>query len=49
VSLGGNSELWETLATVSVVVENIGNVSGTTIVQLYLSFLEEADALVRSL
>jgi beta-glucosidase len=49
VSPGGNSELWETLATVSVVVENTGNVRGTTIVQLYLSFPEEADAPVRSL
>ncbi|KAL6711435.1 hypothetical protein ACN47E_004369 [Coniothyrium glycines] len=46
---GGNTELWDTLATVSVKVTNTGNVSGATVPQLYLSFPAEANAPVKSL
>lgn len=46
---GGNVEIWATLATVSVTVTNTGSVSGATVLQLYLSYPQEADAPVRSL
>jgi beta-glucosidase len=46
---GGNSELWETLATVSATVVNTGDVSGASVVQLYLSYPHEAEAPARSL
>lgn len=46
---GGNVELWETIATVSVTVSNTGSISGATVAQLYLSYPEEAGAPVRNL
>jgi beta-glucosidase len=46
---GGNEDLWSTLATVTVTVENTGKKDGATVAQLYLSYPEEADAPVRSL
>ena len=46
---GGNVELWSILATVSATVSNTGSVAGATVLQLYLSYPEEANAPVRSL
>ncbi|KAH3983159.1 hypothetical protein HBI04_079020 [Parastagonospora nodorum] len=46
---GGNVELWATLATVDVTVNNTGKRDGATVAQLYLSFPDEAAAPVRSL
>jgi beta-glucosidase len=46
---GGNRELWETLATVTATVTNTGDVSGASVVQLYLTYPDEAEAPVRSL
>lgn len=46
---GGNVELWATIATVSATVANTGNVAGSSVPQLYLSFPEEAEAPVKSL
>ena len=42
-------ELWSILATVSATVSNTGSVAGATVLQLYLSYPEEANAPVRSL
>jgi beta-glucosidase len=39
---GGNSELWDTLYTVSVSVTNTGSVSGATVPQLYISLPSSA-------
>ncbi|KAF1847769.1 glycoside hydrolase family 3 protein [Cucurbitaria berberidis CBS 394.84] len=46
---GGNIELWTTLATVGVTVKNTGEVAGSTVPQLYLSYPDEAKLPVRSL
>jgi beta-glucosidase len=46
---GGNVELWESLAAVNATVINTGSVFGSTVVQLYLSYPEEAHAPLRSL
>jgi beta-glucosidase len=46
---GGNVELWESVATVSVTVKNIGVIAGLTIPQLYLLYPLEAAAPVKSL
>jgi beta-glucosidase len=46
---GGNVELWESVATISVTVKNTGGVAGSAIPQLYLSYLLEAAAPVKSL
>lgn len=47
---GGNEELWQTLATVSVTVKNTGAMNGSTVPQLYISLPAEAgDKTVRSL
>ena len=39
---GGNSELWETLATVSATVKNTGAIDGATVPQLYITLPAEA-------
>lgn len=46
---GGNVELWESIATVSVTVKNTGAIAGSAIPQLYLSYPLEAAAPVKSL
>jgi beta-glucosidase len=46
---GGNVELWEPLVAVNATVSNTGSVFGSAVVQLYLSYPEEAHAPVRSL
>jgi beta-glucosidase len=46
---GGNVDLWKCLATISVTVSNTGDVAGSAVPQLYLSFPQEAAAPVRSL
>lgn len=42
VTPGGNPALWETLFTPSVTVSNTGNVTGATVVQLYISLPQDA-------
>lgn len=39
---GGNSALWENIATVSATVTNTGTVFGSSVVQLYLSFPQDS-------
>jgi beta-glucosidase len=46
---GGNVELWATLATVRATVANTGDVSGSAVAQLYLSYPDEAGAPAKSL
>jgi beta-glucosidase len=46
---GGNVELWATLATVKATVANTGDVSGSAVAQLYLSYPDEAGAPAKSL
>lgn len=46
---GGNVELWSTLAIVSVTLSNIGELSGASVPQLYLSFPPEANVPVKNL
>ncbi|KAJ4376087.1 hypothetical protein N0V83_001368 [Neocucurbitaria cava] len=46
---GGNVELWATLATVSVAITNTGDVAGSAVPQLYLSYPDEAQMPVKSL
>ncbi|KAF1831336.1 avenacinase [Decorospora gaudefroyi] len=46
---GGNTQLWDTLATVNVTVKNSGHTAGSAVPQLYLSYPDEAHAPLRSL
>jgi beta-glucosidase len=46
---GGNVELWATLATVKATVANTGDMSGSAVAQLYLSYPDEAGAPAKSL
>lgn len=46
---GGNAELWDTLATISVTISNTGSLAGAAVPQLYLSYPDEANTPLRSL
>lgn len=48
-SVGGRTDLWDEVASISVQVTNTGKVKGTEIAQLYLTFPEAADQPVRQL
>ncbi|KAH8429333.1 uncharacterized protein LDX57_007000 [Aspergillus melleus] len=48
-SVGGDSDLWDTVGNVSVTVHNTGSVDGAEVPQLYLGFPEAAGQPVRQL
>lgn len=48
-SVGGRADLWDEVASVSIRISNTGDVKGTEIAQLYLTFPEAADQPVRQL
>ncbi|PWY86709.1 putative beta-glucosidase D [Aspergillus heteromorphus CBS 117.55] len=48
-TVGGYSDLWDTVANISITVKNIGKVNGAAVPQLYLGFPESAQQPVRQL
>jgi beta-glucosidase len=49
VSVGGREDLWDEVGAITVTVKNMGDIDGTEVVQLYLTFPYEADQPVRQL
>ncbi|PYH91132.1 putative beta-glucosidase D [Aspergillus ellipticus CBS 707.79] len=48
-TVGGYSDLWDTVTNISVTVKNMGSVNGAAVPQLYLGFPESAQQPVRQL